>query len=629
MSFFERLPSSWQAGLIVIVDPFLKKMGVSLEMDKIYQELGVARMTALESARLLVNRMEVRPDGLKEERQKNKQLQEILNGKCFQTDVLIYRQQNPMSWVPGAVPGLERHQFTDEFKVFVLAKKKEYDLDWPAISFILDIPEDTLKKFKRIQNDKSPGGDDGGPPAPFTIPDNVVELLRKVFQNRNAKVTVKSFSDKHPEVLKELKLSYRELSKCLWQMGFVCPRGIFLNNTGLDRIERFQPHSVWGSDGKQMMITINGEEFRWVWQCLIDYKTTVLVGGLIGETETTDNLLEAIKISKVKTGVTPMAIVIDNRLSENLPAIRSYLGELGIEIIKTFPGNPKSSGIVEGNFNIFEKWVGGRVILNFDTAEQLSHSIAEMLTEVFTQLRNNQPRKGLSLKTANEALAEAVPLTSEEQQTIREKLKALANRLKNEQAKPIPTERKLSALAQAVEALKPPSPDVFCKRLMSSIYTAELILCALAIFKKQQEKHPEKNFEHTYFGGILRKLVDQRSVELLYTHLEQIYSDHWKRMQTALEEKNLKGETAQAACERLGQEYLSARIPAQGMLVLVHLQSMFMLASRGCRETATILRANLGQTVMKWKYDCAEKRTRLIRKLFECEAFVHQLAIST
>ena len=164
---------------------------------------------------------------------------------------------------------------------------------------------------------------------------------------------------------------------------------------------------------------------------------------------------------------------------------------------------------------------------------------------------------------------------------------------------------------------------------LPSIYTAELIICALAIFKKQQEKHPEKIFDHTYFGGILRRLVDQRSVELLYSHLEQIYSDHWERMQTALEEKNLKSETTQAACARLGQEYLATRIPAQGMLVLVQLQSMFLLASYGCRERATNLRASLGQMVMKWKFDCAEKRTRLIRKLFECEAFVHQFAIAT
>ena len=622
--FIDKLPGAWKAGLIEISYPLYQKFGVTLEMDKIYQELGVGRTSGQEAARLLASRIAMPNGSLKEERKKNKQLQESLNLKCFEADVFRFVGANPSSWRQN-VAFAERHQFTDEFKIFILEKKKQYDLDWPEISRLLLIPEDTLKKFKRGITESD--SDDQGPSGPLILPENVVELLRKFFKGRQSKATVKGFTEKHPEVLRDLNLSYRNFSRCLWQMGFVCPKGIFLNNTGLDRIERFAPHSIWGTDGKLMMIIINGEEFRWVWQCLVDYKTTVLVGGLIGATETTENLLEAIKISKCKTGVAPMAIVIDNRLSENLPAIRAYLDELGIAIIKTFPGNAKSNGITEGNFNIFEKWVGGRVIIEGDTAEELSLSIARMLTEVFTQLRNNQPRKGLSWKTPNEASAEAPPLTPEEEQTIREKVKALATRLSNEQAKPVPSERKLEALAQAVEELKPTTPEVFKKRLSSSIYTAELILCALAIFKKQQAKHPEKKFDHTYFGGILRNLVDQRSVELLYTHLEQTYAEHWRRMKIVAEEKNLKAETPQAVCERLGQEYLQAKIPAHELLVLVHLQSMFMLASCGCRETATTLRENIGQLVLKWKFDCAEKRQRLLRKLFECEALVHELGI--
>lgn len=603
-----------------ITSPLYQKFGVRLEMDKVYQEFGVGRTSVYEAARLLVSKMEAPPSSLKEERKKNRELQKSLNKKSFYLEILVYREEHPSGWIKG-----ERHQFTDEFKAFVLAKKKEYDLDWAEISELLNIPEDTLKKFKR--SDRPDSDDDR--PGSITLPENVLELFRKFFKSRSEKVTVKSFCEKHPEVLRELNLDYRQLSRRLWQMGFVSPRGIFLTNTGLDRIERFSPHAVWGTDGKQMVIVINGIEFRWVWQCLIDYKTTVLVGGLIGKTETTPNLLEAIQRSREFSGVTPMAIVIDGRLSENLPAIRSYLDELGIAIIKTFPGNPKSNGIIEGNFNIFEKWVGGRVVINGDTVEKLSFSIAEMLTEVFTQLRNNQPRKSLSSKSANEVSSEAVLLTDEEKQSIRDKLNALATRLKNEQAKPLVSERKTQALNQAVDELKPPSADVFRKRLSSSIYTADLILAALGIFKKQQIKHPEKHFDHTYFGGILRNLVDQRSVDLLYLHLEQTYADHWRRMNETLATKNLAVETPVQACERLGEEYLKAKAPAHGLIALAHLHSMFVLASCGCRAKATEIRKTLGETVMKWKLNCSEKRMHLLRKLFECEAFVHQLAVST
>jgi hypothetical protein len=42
---------------------------------------------------------------------------------------------------------------------------------------------------------------------------------------------------------------------------------------------------VWGTDGKLRKIVINGEIFRFVWQCLIDYKSTVLVGGRVSESD--------------------------------------------------------------------------------------------------------------------------------------------------------------------------------------------------------------------------------------------------------------------------------------------------------------------------------------------------------
>jgi hypothetical protein len=322
-----------------------------------------------------------------------------------------------------------------------------------------------------------------------------------------------------------------------------------------------------------------------------------------------------------------MAIVIDGRLSENLPAIRAYLDEMGIEIVRTYPGNPKSNGITEGNFGIFEKWVGGEVIINGETAKELSFSFAKVLTDVFTQLRNNQPRRGLGQKTANEALASAAKLSPEEESTIRAKIQAMANRFRNEQAVPVISERKAQAIEQAIAEVTPPDIETFRKRLAPSVYTCDLILDAIAIFKKQQAKHPEKKFDHTYFGGILRNLVDQRSVEMLYTQLDQVYADHWARMANAMTETGKVTETAEQTCQRLSQEFLDAKIPAHGWITLVYLQTAFMVAARGCVFGAVSLRERLAEITRKAKMACPEKRQRLLRKLFECEAVVRQLTM--
>ena len=619
--FIDKLPASWQAGLVQITHPIYKKFGFNLDIDQVYRDLGVSRSSAYESARLLAFKLETPQGSLKEERKQNKELRHDLNKKSFEADIFRHLQEHPEAWSQG-----ERHQLSSEFKVFLLAKKREYNLDWGDISAILGIPEDTLKKFKHQVESKGRDNGDGSPPS---LPESIVDLIRRFFQARQGKATARGFCEAHPEVLRDLEMTYPQFANLLLKLGLTSPNGIFLNNTGLDKIIRFVPHAIWGTDGKLMKIIINGRVFRWIWQCLIDYKSTVLVGGFIGESETTDNLLEAIQRSKENTGVTPMAIVIDGRLSENLPAIRAYLDAMGIEIIRTFPGNPKSAGITEGNFSIFEKWVGGQVVINGETPEKLSRSIAEMLTEVFTQLRNNQPRRGFEQKTPAEVAEKRPKLSPEEEKSIRAKLHALANRFRNEQALPIMEERKAQALEQAIKAVNPPDKDIFTKRLGSSLFTTDMILEAIAIFERQRQKYPEKTIDHTYYGGILRNLTDQRNVELLYTQLDNVYAEHWACMEQAIREKGIKPESAEQMCQRLASEFFEAKIPAHGWITLAHLQSAFMLAAKGGIESAMGLRQRLAEHVKKSKLACAEKRQRLLRKLFECEAMTRQMIPST
>lgn len=619
MALLEKMPASWRAAFVLLARPTLKQIGIEIDMDRIYRDLGVGHSSVFESARMLTRKIAAPPDSLSAERKKNHDLHHSLRLSKFHNDVLRYHADNPRSWTQSE----ERHHFTDEFKAFLLAKKSEYTLEWAEISQLLGIPEETLKKFKHQVNEKGPG--DGLPRE--TLPESVIEQLRSFFQGRSGKATVKGFTDKHQQVLDDVKMSYAQFANLLLRLGFTSPKGIFLNNTGLDKIERFAPHAVWGTDGKQMTIIINGEIFRYVWQCLIDYKSTVLVGGLVGMSETTDNLLEAIRQSKERTGVAPMSIVIDGRLSENLPAIRRYLDEMGIEIIRTYPGNPKSNGITEGNFCIFEKWVGGQVVINGDTAAELSLSIANVLTDVFTQLRNNQPRRGLGQKTANEALAATPMLSPDDESTIRAKIQVLANRFRNEQAIPIISIAKTQAIEQAITEVSPPDIETFRKRLAPGMYTCDLILDAIAKLKKQQAKHPEKKFDHTYFGGILRNLVDQRSVEMLYTQLDQVYSDHWERMARAMSETGPGAETAEQKCQRLVQEFIDTKIPAHSWITLIDLQTVFMVAARGCAFAATSLRERLSEMIQKARMACPDKRRRLLRKLFECEAVVRQLTL--
>lgn len=610
-----KVPKVFQAACLYISRPVLEKMGIKYEMQDIYRELQLEPTSVLSQVRQITRNILTEP---KVEVSESERLLKVkLRESLFLNDIFEYQVKHPGCWVKE-----ERHQMSDGFKTLLLAKKEEHDLEWGDVSRLLGIPEDTLKKVRRQshKDDNNPRGPGGSPL--IAIPDHIVETLSRFFKSRSGKATVKDFTEKHPEVLVELSLDYRGLSQLLLHLGYVSPKGIFLNNKGLDKINRFIPNAVWGTDGKVMKIEVNGQCFRWVWQCLIEYRSTVLVGGLIGESETTENLLKAIIASKEKTGISPMAIVLDNRLSENLPAIRAYLNELGIEIIKTFPGNSKSNGIIENNFKVFEQWVmsqGGSVKIKGRNAKELSLSIAELLVEVFTQLRNFAPRKSLGGKSAIEVKNSQSPATEQERSTIQELIKAMANRFKNEMASPIMTEAKKLALERALEELNPPSPEVFKKRLMPSYYTAELILQALVILKNKRAKNPEKIYDHTYFGGILRNLVDQEKLECLSRLLEEEYRYLQEALVKKIAEKNLVPLTPSSQSKLIMEECLSAKIPVQVTLALVQLKNILLFIAGRSFEAAYTLCTSIKEKILKTKMVAYQRREKLLRKLAEFE----------
>lgn len=590
-----------------------------LSVEEVCRRLGIGRSVAYEAAELISRRLQTSGQTPTSARNEPLACGQSLRERDFEIEVLRYQLDHPGAREEAGI----RIQFDPAYKAFVEDRRSHYGVTIERASACLRVPIDTLKKFHRAVSDASTAAtptEDGDVLSPLMI-----ELMNEYLRSGRGTKSVKAFCQRYPELLARLEMNYRQVLNWLKRLGFVSPRGIFLKNKGLDKILRFKPNQVWGSDGKRLIITINGEIFEWVWQCLVDGKTTVIAGGVINREENTENLLTAIKQSKARTGVTPLAIVLDNRLSEDLPAVRVYLDEMGIEIIKIFPGNSKSNGIAEGNFNIFDRWVGC-IDIKGATTEALSRSIAHAFVEVFTQMRNHKPRKGLSFKSAQEVADEAAPATPEEEALVRAKLKELADRLKNEQARPIVSEQKKAAIQQAIAKTKPPQPEVFEERLKNARYTPDLLLQGIAILEKCRHEHPEKNLGHTYYGGIVRNLVDQQSVEFLNTKLEAAYVQHWDTMG-----RITKSELAQslkshpeATCTRLAADYVNMPVPTYAVSILLDLKKSFLVASKGSAAIATTLRKAITETVLQSKRATTQRRETLLCKAFEWENFVKQ-----
>ena len=613
----EEAPASWQVALWMMTRILSDRYPRDLSLEEVCRRAGIGRSSAFAAQAEIFRRLGCRPQAADAKAATDDQLS---RAKDFEIEVLRYERDHPGCRGEGHV----RLQFTQGYKECVHQARARYGVPITTASRILSIPEDTLKKFSRFTEEAHAEASPGANTPPKELSAEARELANAYLRSGKGQKSVKDFCRRHPELLTQLNFNYRQALEWLRKLGLVSPRGIFLKNTGLDRILRFKPNQVWSSDGKLLSVILNGEIFQSTWQCLVDGKTTAIVGGVVRDEENTKNLVDALEQAEDQTGIRPLAIVLDNRLSENLPAVRSYFEERKIEIVKTFPGNAKSNAMAEENFHVFERWVGAVKIAGRTPAE-LARSITQALVEVFTQMRNHKPRKGLSMKTATEAMNEATPATPEEEAAVREKLKALADRLKQEQGTPIVTAQKKAAIDQAILRTSPPHTDVFDKRLQNARFTPDLILAALAILETRRKEEPEKKFGHAYFGGILRRLADQETIQHLNTNLNVIYAHHWGTMGSMTRSDlalSLKTHP-EATCTRLANDFLHMPIPAFANRILLDLKDAFIDASRGSAAQAEKLRGSIADTVLQSHRSTHERREALLRKLYEWESFVH------
>ena len=552
-------PPHWQAGICLLVHSKFKEFPEVPTVNELLKNLGVSASSAYLGKEIIEKLLTFDSH--------DQQCNSRTNLLEFKIAIMEFELQNPNNRGEG-----RRNSFSYEYKEKVIEEKEKFGLSWEEVSKQLNIPLQTLKKFSRnkIKID-----------SPKELPQELLELINKYLQSKEIKRSVKEFFEKNKNMVEGLGFDYRSLCRLFLSLGVTSPNGMFKSKIFLDKIIKFNPHSIWGTDGKEITIVINGTIFKWVWQCLIDYKTTVIVGVLVSENENTKNLSESLKNAATKWGVSPLAIVMDNRLSENLPAIKEYLDKMGIQIIKTFPRNPKSNGITEGNFSIFEHYMGGEIIIQGSTEEDISKSIAQMLVEVFTQLRNNKPRGGFS-KTPIENLEGSPDLSEQEIVSIREKLESIVNRFNNEGKTPLNQEKKKKAIEQALALLKPTSPDAFTKGLNHGRVSADLILQAMAIFEARKETNPDKKYGHAYFGGILNNLIDSNYLDILNSSLDKFYTENLKHIKEVNTNGTVNGMGFDPLGEllRLSKEFMEMKIPAFNSQLLTMIKEYFLITSK-------------------------------------------------
>jgi transposase InsO family protein len=300
-------------------------------------------------------------------------------------------------------------------------------------------------------------------------------------------------------------LSRKAMRELLLLFGFRKPRGPAPGNHGVDEKTRWEPHALWAGDGKFVRIRINGKLHQFLWYALVCESTTLLVGSLLSDSESASEVIAALRQGEKNQGRLCIGIVIDNRTTRtDDSALKRYCEERNIEIVRTFPGNAKSNGIIEGNFGIFEQHVG-QIDITGANDRELARSFAEQLIEVFTQLRNNNPRRNKGSRSTS-----VDPLDPAGKRT-RKAIQVLARRLEREQTD---HERKWALIAAARSHFKPLSEEVTLRLKKSIAHASESeLLEAQAAFLAQIAKHRERSYDHRYFLGIIRRKQDRAAKE--------------------------------------------------------------------------------------------------------------------
>src|SRR5271165_5983972 len=153
------IPKQIQAACLYVGLPVLKRMGINIEMKDVCRELQVDHASILQQARSLffakkAECLSVSSTLVLE----NKRLHQCLQEQSFLSAVYGYQAKHPGCW-----SCIEHHQMNDDFKIFLIAKKEEFELSWVDVSRLTQIPEDTLKKLKgQGVRDGNDTDDDGG-----------------------------------------------------------------------------------------------------------------------------------------------------------------------------------------------------------------------------------------------------------------------------------------------------------------------------------------------------------------------------------------------------------------------------------------------------------------------------------
>lgn len=421
---------------------------------------------------------------------------------------------------PGCVHGsAERREYSDSFRhLLVGLHQRHAGLGIDLLAQASFVPVDTLRDWLRVKPLPAPG------PPTAALAGVAASAGRATSDTLHIEAVLAAWSTwegdfspfcQHVQHHLRVPFGRTAISSILETHGTRRPErrpGRSPDESALRKsFETFFPGAQWVGDGTPVAVTFLGQRFTFNFELLVDAYSAAFTGVSIRDEEDAPALTKALDDGKLTTGAPPLAVLVDNRLSNWAPEVVKALDGESLLIPATL-ARPQNKGHVEGAFGLFFQ-VLPALVISAATPRDIAREILRLVVTVWGRTLNGRPRAARGGRSRIELYAEKP--TPEQLARARASLedrlrRQMAARL-TEQARLNPVVRQLLAAAFSRLALTDDEG-----KLQDAIarYPLSPVIDGIAIFEgKRAADSLPPGVDARYLLGIVRNVAQKRELE--------------------------------------------------------------------------------------------------------------------
>jgi hypothetical protein len=423
---------------------------------------------------------------------------------------------------PGCVShrGTERQRYSDDFRDFLLGlwEKEQANMDLSTFTRATEVPLGTFKDWVRAVRPRN---------AEAVAEDQTNSVVNEYAGDEKSLVTSTHLETILAEwrtwrgdfvafcdhLKKHLRIPHGRtlIANILEQLGERHPQrrqGRSPDEKALrGAFETFFPGAQWTGDGSPITVTLDGQQFTFNLELMVDTDSAALVGASLRDEEDSAAVTTAFADGVQTTGASPLSLLLDLRSCNHTAEVNHALDDtLNIPATK---GRAQNKAHVEGGFGLFQQTAPALEI----TAESPREQARQLLLLVFqtwARTLNHKPRpvrNGQSRVQQYQSAAPTPQQVAQAKAALEERLRRQKEALETNKARTDPVTRQLLEEAFARLDLADPTGNISAA---IARYPLDAILTGISTFEGKREANTLPNrADARYLLGIVHNVSHQ------------------------------------------------------------------------------------------------------------------------